>query len=132
MRIRDEFCERDTRSRLFWGLSLVTIGVLSTMMYLHLIPGVDWSNWWPAIVVVFGLARMASAYSARSLGSGLSTALIGGWFFATMLHWHGLRWETSWPLLLVAGGLGEVVHAIALPFYRRRAQEREEGIHVPQ
>lgn len=132
MRMRDEFCERDTRSRLFWGLSLIMIGVLSSMMYLHLLPGVDGAHWWPIAVVVFGLARIASAYSARSLGNGVSTALIGAWLFVTITHWHGLRWETSWPLALVAGGIGEVVHAIATPIYRRRAGQRKEGIHVPE
>jgi len=131
-RRHDIVCERDPRSRLFWGISLIAIGVLGTLMYLRLLPGVEWSSWWPAIVVVFGLSRVVTAYSARSLGSGVSTALIGVWLQLTVLHWHGLRWETSWPLALVAAGMGEVVHAIAMPFFRRPAHDAEAGIHVTE
>ena len=121
--------ERSPVSRLFWGLLLIGFGVIGVMAYMHLLDGFDWVTSWPGAVTVVGIAQVFSANTARRLGGGVTTALIGVWFLATIRHWHGLDWGNSWPLALVAGGLGEVVHAIATPVYRR-ARKREEDVHV--
>jgi hypothetical protein len=125
--------QRDPMARLFWGLCLVAIGAFGTLQYLDLIPGGRWENWWPWAIIAIGVARVLTPYSARSLGSGVMTALMGTWLLLTIRHWHGLTWWTSWPLALIAVGVGEVVHAAATPFFRNRVVVTdEEEIHVHQ
>jgi len=121
---------RGPRARFFWGLMLVGIGILGTADYLGLAPGLDMNTWWPALLILFGLGRALTAHSPRRLGGGVTTALIGLWILATLLHWHGLRWGNGWPLALVAAGVGEIVHGIAIPFYRGREDAVQEEIHV--
>jgi hypothetical protein len=127
---REDWNERGSRNRLFWGITLITLGVISGLDYLHALPWSLGETTWPFIVIVIGVVQAATAYSAKKLGSGISLALMGGWFWVAVNHWHGFSWTNSWPLALVASGVGMVVHSLAVPFYRRRETERVESADV--
>ena len=125
--VRDDeyWVEHERGKRLFWGVALIAIGSLAALDYLGVLPFSLGVTTWPVIVIVLGLVRTATAWSARKLGSGVSLTLLGCWFWAVTNHWHGFTWANSWPLALVTSGTGMVVHALAVPFYRRR---RDDGV----
>jgi hypothetical protein len=126
MRDHDDFwVERERGKRLFWGIALIAIGSLAAMDYLGVLPFSLGMTTWPVIVIVLGAVRIATAWSARKLGSGVSLLLLGCWCWTVVNGWHGFSWGNSWPLALVASGAGMVVHALAVPIYRRR---RDDGV----
>jgi hypothetical protein len=122
--------ERERSNRLFWGITLIALGTLAALDYLGMLPWTLGRTTWPLIVIVLGVVRAVTAYSARKLGGGVNIALLGCWFWIATNEWHGFTWMNSWPLALIAAGTGMVVHALAVPFYRRRDEDVEVKIDV--
>ena len=120
MRDDDYWVRHQRGKRLFWGVALIAIGSLATLDYLGVLPFRFGVTTWPVIVIVLGVARIVSAWSARKLGGGVTMTLLGCWFWIAVNEWHGFTWTNSWPLALIACGAGMVVHALAVPFYRHR------------
>jgi hypothetical protein len=129
-RDREYWAEHERGKRLFWGIALIALGTIAALDYLGVVPFRLGAHTWPVIVIVFGVARTVTAWSARKLGGGVSMTLLGCWFWAVTNHWHGFEWFNSWPLALVASGAGMVVHALAMPFYRRRRDDSVVNVDV--
>jgi len=119
-----------TASRLMWGLFLIGLGVVLMLDYEGLVPWLHHHTSWPLIVVAIGLVQAATGWSAKRLAGGVTLMLIGGWLWIAANRWHGLDWTNSWPLALVASGIGMIVRALAAPLYRRFAQAQEGDVHV--
>ena len=96
-----------------WGMGLIGVGVVFLLHYLGLVAWREWSVWWPGLVIFVGLMRLFTARTPKRIGSSITTLLLGGWFLVAANDWHGLGWRHSWPLALVAMGVGTVVRAIA-------------------
>lgn len=105
------------------GLILLVLGILmlvDRMNYfdvsaMQLFPGM--------VLIAMGVARMALAQVAveelhgpnplrktrlrqrRDLRSGLWLMTVGAWLIVNALHLFGLTYATSWPLLVMAGGV---------------------------
>src|SRR5205814_1964934 len=113
------------RGRVLWGLVLIGIGVIFLLDRLGVVGAPDIGRWWPGIFVVMGFARVLD----RRPGAGLMLLAFGATFFAANEHWYGLSYQTAWPILIVAVGLGIVVRALtgedAAERERRRARRDE-------
>jgi hypothetical protein len=97
-----------TTKRMIWGVFLVVLGVL--FLFERLTP---WNfagagEWWPLIFIVIGVTHLVE----RRIGSATTMILMGAWFLAVTSGWMGFDWHNSWPLLLVAVGIGIVVKAL--------------------
>lgn len=105
-----------TREGLGFGLLLIALGAV---LLLNQLGYVDWSlgRLWPLFVIAFGLLRVASWRSPRRIGNGVMLMLFGCWFLIAVNEWHGLGWEESWPLALVAVGAGIIVRALLRRFW---------------
>ena len=94
------------------GLILLVLGVLmlvDRMNYfdvsaMQLFPGM--------VLIALGLARMAVAQvapvakcSRGTVRHGLWLMTVGAWLIVNALHLFGLTYATSWPLLVIAGGV---------------------------
>jgi hypothetical protein len=102
------------RRGFFGGILLVTVGMLMLLHYYGALP--FWmadGAWWPLVIIAFGVWRLAMPCCARHLGSGVTFTLIGLWCLAVTARWYGLTWHNSWPLVLVAAGLGIIVRSAA-------------------
>ena len=103
--------EQDKRTRetkrAIWGLFLIALGVLLLIERFGpwAIPSIG--RLWPAVLFAFAVSRLTEG----RLGGALTFAGLGTWFFAVEFHWYGFDWGNSWPLALVAVGLGIVVRA---------------------
>src|SRR5262245_39858067 len=97
------------RDQLGWGLFMIGIGVVILLVQQDLLPELLARAWWPYVIVLAGLIGLATARDPKAIGSGVTTMGIGVWLLATVNHWYGLRWSNSWPLALVAAGLGTLV-----------------------
>lgn len=122
--------KRDSRDGFLWGVVLVLMGVFFLLVQQDVLPEhllYDWWRWWPAILIAFGVGKLIRRGSADDVGSGVTMVLMGFWFFANQFEWYGLHWRTSWPLALVAVGLGMVAKAVAIALMRGPGKEESRG-----
>jgi hypothetical protein len=98
------------RSSLFTGLLFIGIGTLFLLDRLDVADFGDLiRTWWPMFLVFIGVSRF---FERRRVWSGAWLIAVGLWLQATVLHLFGLRFNNSWPLLLIA--LGAVMTLRAL------------------
>jgi predicted membrane protein len=107
-------CHRGSgRGGLFAGVVLILFGILFLLQNLG-VPYFDraW-QFWPVILIVFGLGRMARGWGlGRRLWSGAIVAA-GVVFLLHNFHLiHGDVWNFLWPLALICLGLGMLVGTI--------------------
>lgn len=108
------------RGRLVFGLGLICFGLLFLGYRLHLIPDHFFAlipldepwRFWPMILVVLGLSKIASHGVLH--GKGHFLLAIGGVFQLGMLEHEELVW-TWWPLLLVWWGILVMLRALSRP-----------------
>lgn len=85
-----------------FGMVLIVLGSvflleeLGIMVFGHLI-----DTWWPMLVVVLGVSKMAWE---RSVGAGGWLVFVGLWLQAVELSLFGLTFGNSWPVFLIAAG----------------------------
>ena len=121
---------RDHVASVVVGVVLVALGVSILLDRMEIYTWDLWTTWWPALIVLLGLVRLATVRCARDVGRGVTDLGIGAWLWLTVTHWHGLDWSTSWPMALVAVGAGMIARAIASPFFAKADGPEEEGSHV--
>jgi hypothetical protein len=121
--------QRRDRDALVWGVMLIAMGGVFLLMMLGVVPHAAWRTWWPAFVLVPALGSLVGARDPNSLGSAVTMLGIGGWLLISANDWLGLGWSRSWPLALVAVGLGTVTEALAAQIWQPRGDEKEDG-HV--
>ena len=111
---------RNTK-KVIWGVFLIALGVW--FLFEHLVPWglAGLGEWWPLILVVIGITHLVE----RRVGSALTMILLGVWFLAVTSGWWGLTWRNSWPLVLVAVGMGIVVKALT-------GEERQHHFRHPE
>ena len=91
-----------------WGVFLVALGTLLLVARFGpwQLPGF-WELW-PLLLFVLAAIRLIEG----RVGGAVTMTGLGSWFLAVESNWHGLTWGNSWPLALVAVGLGMVVRAL--------------------
>lgn len=87
------------------GLVLIVVGATFFLDQCGFIAVQDLWHYWPLMLVVVGVVRMAEAPHARDLIGGAWSILIGLWLFANFEGWSGMDFDNSWPVLLVAWGI---------------------------
>ena len=120
---------RRTRDSMSLGILLIGMGVVFMLMTIGVLPHHALRSWWPVFVVVAGLGSLAAARHPRAVGSAVTTMGIGAWMLVATNNWYGLDWSRSWPLVLVAVGLGSVTGAVVGLWWRTDEGGKEDG-HV--
>lgn len=126
--MRERGTGREDRSEtLVWGLVLIALGVVFLLAMSGQLPWDVMGTWWALFPIGIGFTKLVTARSPRAIGSGVSTLGIGCWLLIASNGWYGLGWSRSWPLAMVAAGLGALAEALAAYFMRTPS---EEDIHV--
>lgn len=116
---RERSDSRSSADGLVWGLILIAAGTVYLLAMNGFLPRhVMWS-WWPLFVLVAGVGQLVTARTPKAIGSGVTTLGIGAWLMVASNDWYGLGWARSWPLALVAAGLGTVAEALAGMVWRK-------------
>jgi predicted membrane protein len=90
-------------SRLLIGAMLVFMGLLLALDQLGWVEANHLMRFWPALVVLYGLAIVQRG--GRGVVFGSVVVLIGGWLLLNTLHLLTLApWQFLWPLILVVVG----------------------------
>lgn len=104
--------ERRRLDKAFWGAGLMLLGMVLLLVQFDVLPRSLWHTWWALWPLGFGVARLLTARDGESLGSGVTLTGIGIWLLVSANGWYGLTWARSWPLSMVAVGLGVLVRSL--------------------
>jgi hypothetical protein len=66
----------------------------------------------PAVLAVGGLVRLAFARDAAAVVRGVLAVALAAYFTLVIEHVGGMTFATTWPVLLIAAGLGSVARAV--------------------
>ena len=100
---------------LVWGFFLIALGSAFLLQQLQVIKLSNLGELWPVVFAVIAVSHIADG----RLGSALTFLLLCAWFFACEFGWYGLDYHNSWPLVLVAVGVGIVARALGGDLPRR-------------
>jgi hypothetical protein len=87
--------------RLIPAIVLIGIGVLFLLGNLHLIPSMNWFDFWPVILIVIGALKLADAGRGGNFTGGAILLGIGAAFLASNLGVLPFPVWDLWPLLLI-------------------------------
>ena len=87
------------------GIAIMVVGVLLLLDQTGIVYDLGWRHLWPTLLIAMGLARLAfPRVDGRRDGGWM--IVIGSVFLLDTLH--VLRFRDSWPLFIVAIGIGMV------------------------
>ena len=112
------------------GLGIVLIALGAAMLWAQFLPGVEWMQLWPLIIVAVGLGQMVTPGWGDERGimrvmDGFGTVLIGLVFLGNTLGY--IAWSvwfvllTLWPVLLIAAGISIIGKGIGQQWLRALA-----------
>lgn len=125
--------KKEASDNLWIGVALMLFGFVFLADRLGYVELGRFGVWWPLFPIILGAARILTWQSADAVGSGVTWALMGLWFMASIEGWYGLSWRNSWPLALAAIGTGMVVKAVLGPLFSEpedEPSEKKEESHV--
>jgi cell wall-active antibiotic response 4TMS protein YvqF len=92
------------------GLCVIAVGVLFLLRNVGVLYFDDIWQYWPVILIVVGISKLANTHSASQVTSGLIIAGIGTIFLLRNLGYiYGDIWQYLWPGILIAVGLSILV-----------------------
>lgn len=95
------------RDLLALGLILLTLGTIRIME-----GGIDFPRVWPLFILAIALAHLRHPEPKKdgrqSRAGAIWLLFVAGWGIVTVRHMFGLGYSTSWPLLLIGGGIAIV------------------------
>src|SRR5579862_1162566 len=92
------------------GLGVIAVGVLFLLKNAGILYFDDIWQYWPVILIVVGLSKLANTHSASHVTSGLIIGSIGTVFLLKNLGYiYGDIWAYFWPGILIAVGLSILV-----------------------
>ncbi|MDC8758344.1 LiaF transmembrane domain-containing protein [Janthinobacterium fluminis] len=116
------------RKQLLWGLLLIGLGTLLLLERLHLIafdPALLW-QYWPALLVVFGINKLLPPASPRQIVGGLGLIAFAVWYYLSFEQLLGLNFRNSWPFLLIGWGVGLVLEPLLNNYVATKERKNEE------
>ena len=99
-------------SRVLWGILLIGLGLMFLLDRFDIVEVEDLLDYWPFVLVAIGINRMVGYSTARNFTTGFFLVFLGLWLFAVLRGVFGITLENSWPFLLIAAGVGMVLHPL--------------------
>jgi predicted membrane protein len=90
---------------IFLGAIIVTIGTMLLLDNVGVIRFRDYWQYWPVILIVFGIVRIADSHGPAAIIWGSVLAGIGGLLLLDNLNLIYFDWRIFWPVILIAWGL---------------------------
>ena len=96
---------KNFNSQLLSGVVMLLLGLVFLLNNFYVIDIGNVWRYWPLIVVAIGLNKTLQAENPKERESGLWWIFWGAWLLVSTLHLFGLTFRTSWPLIIIAGGI---------------------------
>lgn len=101
--------------RLVVGLFLMALGALLLLDQIGMLHVHALHRLWPLLLIGLGVAKIVQPSERDGRWGGYWLLLVGLYCGASVWHWFGLEWRTSWPLMVIAAGGMIVARALAGP-----------------
>jgi len=114
-RWEDRMSRRHYRSGshgIFFGAIVVAVGSLLLLDNLGIVRFHDVWQYWPVLLVAYGVSRIVDSHSPSGYVWGGVVALIGAFLLLDTLDIIVFNFAVVWPLLLIAFGLSVLVRAM--------------------
>lgn len=92
------------------GGLIIAVGALFLLNNIGIIHVSNFWEYWPLILIVFGMARLVEARGPGAIIAGAIMAGIGALILAYNLRLIYFDWRMVWPVLLIAWGLIVLLH----------------------
>lgn len=96
-------------NQLTWGLGLVTAGSLFLMDKMGFVNAFDYWYLFPAMIALHGVIAIISGRTPAIKANGCFNLICAFWLYASIAHLWDWTFRTSWPLLIIAFGLRNIV-----------------------
>lgn len=101
--------------RLFFGLVILTLGVVFLLGQYDLVDAARIIEWWPVLLVVVGLLRILGIQTLRRPLSGTVFLVVGVVLLALNLDWVRFDLSDLWPVALILAGGSILVRSLRGP-----------------
>ncbi len=102
------FSSHQVRSHLIFGALFIVLGIALFMDRFDMINvGPVW-RYWPFLLVLFGINKMYPFSHPRRILKGIWLVFLGLWLYVSIEHVWGLEFRDTWPMLIIAWGIGLV------------------------
>jgi predicted membrane protein len=101
--------------RLIMGLGIILIGVVFLLGNLDLIEAHDYLRYWPAILIVIGIAYLVQCQRGSGRIWGIVLTFIGSGMLLDRLYFISFSIWSYWPLILVFIGIMMIIRASSHP-----------------
>jgi predicted membrane protein len=99
-------------SGIFFGAIVVAIGCLLLLDNLGIVRFHDVWQYWPVLLVAWGVSRIVDSRTPSGWIWGAAVALIGAFLLLDNLDVIVFNWAVVWPLILIAFGVSVLVRAL--------------------
>jgi len=122
---RGSMCGPNATGGMIIGLGVIAVGVLFLLRNVGILYFDDIWQYWPVILIVVGISKLANTHSASQVTSGLIIGGLGTIFLLRNLGYiYGNIWQYIWPGILIAVGLSILVKHLE---GRGHEDAREQG-----
>ncbi len=99
-------------SGIFFGAIVVAVGCLLLLDNLGIVRFHDVWQYWPALLVAWGVSRIIDSRTPSGWVWGAAVALVGAFLLLDTLDIIVFNFAVVWPLLLIAFGVSVLVRAV--------------------
>jgi predicted membrane protein len=99
-------------SGIFFGAIVVAIGCLLLLDNLGIFRFHDVWQYWPVLLVAWGVSRIVDSRTPSGWVWGAIVALVGAFLLLDNLDIIVFNWQVVWPLILIAFGVSVLVRAL--------------------
>jgi hypothetical protein len=112
----------------FFGCVLVVVGVLFLLNNMGYVRAGNVIQYWPALMIGYGLLRIAQAQGGPGLVAGGTWILFGSLFLAENLDFIDIDFGDIWPLILVVLGVFMLWKTTGRPGAARGGQDTNSTV----
>jgi predicted membrane protein len=98
--------------RLLMGVAVIALGVLFTLDNMGVVAVGPLLRWWPAPILLYGLARLFGVFCRPNFMAGMILTLVGAWLLLNTLDMVSLDFFGFWSIILIAVGISIVSSAL--------------------
>jgi hypothetical protein len=113
------------RKGLILGLILITVGLMMILDHVGVIDSEAWLRYSPLLLVIVGINKIVDHKNARRMASGFWLIFLGFWLSACLVHWGGISFANSWPIVLIGWGLAIIIKNFLKTRFLRTEVNRE-------
>ncbi|HAL56438.1 MAG TPA: hypothetical protein DCP63_08185 [Bacteroidetes bacterium] len=114
-------------SQVVFGIIVLLVGVLLLLNNLDFVDVGPFWQYWPFILLFIGINKIIQCTTLQGIGKGIWLIFLGLWLFVSLNHIWGLSFRDTWPMILIAWGVGMMWKTLTSSPRHKIVQENSYG-----